>query len=311
MTLSECDRLLAEMCRRLRFVRAAGTVFAPAAAVLAVLIATVLWSKLAPLASPWMAAGAAALLAVLAVAAVFAVAWLRSPVSELAAAAELDRICGLKERASSLVAVRSGAAPRTAAASAIESDAAAALAKLDREAVLRATLPALPGRARWLVGLGAAALAALLVPARAPRQEQSLAEMLAGGVEAVSVARSGAAPDPASPAGGPWQGAARRVLTILQGPPPSGSGDAARRKQDLLALAGELRQSGNPADRELARRVEELAAQLSRLASAAPAADASESRSTQDADSSGRAVYLRSHPEYAELLARYFGEEVE
>ncbi len=65
-----------------------------------------------------------------------------------------------------LMAVRSGAAPRTAAFPALERDAAEALAPLDREVVLRAALPALPERARWLVGLGALSLAGLMTIGR-------------------------------------------------------------------------------------------------------------------------------------------------
>jgi hypothetical protein len=311
MTAAEFERLLSEVSFRLRLTRALGDVFRLAAGALAILSLAVLLAKLLPVGRPWLASCAAMGLAALAILGAFTVAWLRRPVSHLTAAAEVDRVAGLKERASALVAVRLGAAPRTAVFAALELDAAEALAPLDREAVLRAALPALPDRARWLVGLGTLALALLLVPPRAPRGSLSLAEMLAdGGVVIQGIqAQAGGRSDPKT-AGEPRSPAARKVLTLLKGPPPSNAGDAEKQKKDLLALAKELRQSDKPGDRALARQIEDLAAQLARIngvgtLEATPSREPTEGGTARTA----RAAYLRSHPEYADLLARYFGAE--
>jgi hypothetical protein len=306
MTLVEFDGLLAEMIRRLRLARAAAAVFRLAAGTLLVLSAAVLAAKLLPAERSWFWTGGAVLAAALVVLGAFAAAWLGRPVSRLAAAAEVDRVAALKERASSLVAARAGSAPRTAAFAELERDAAAALAPLAREALLRAALPALPARARWLVGLGALALGALLVPARAPRGAEDLAALLADGGALVQALESGGAAG--APEGAPQSRVASKVLSILKGPPPADPEGAQRQRKDLRELAAELRKSGKPGDQAVARRIDELADQLARLAGpAAPegAADAEPPRG--DGGRAGRGAYLRSHPEYAELLARYFG----
>lgn len=308
MTPVEFDLLLAEMTRRLRLARAAAAVFRPTAGMLAAASVVVLAAKLWPAERWGLWTGGAVLAAGLVILGAFAAAWLRRPVGELLAAAEVDRVAALKERASSLVAARASSAPRPAAFAELERDAAAALAPLGRQAVFRAALPALPARARWLVGLGAVALGALLVPARAPEGAPDLASLLADGGGVVQALQSGAGSG-APEGGAPQSRAARKALGILKGPPPADAGDAQRQRKDLRELAAELRKSGKPGDQAVARRIEDLADQLARLASPAAPEGAPAAEPAGGGSRTARAAYLRSHPEYAELLARYFGPE--
>jgi len=304
MTLDEFDRLLAEVSLRLRLERAAGAAFRPVAGLLIAASIAVLSIKLSAPRHSGALVDAALLLTAALVWGALLLAWLRRPVSALVAAAEIDRVGRLKERASSLVAARSGAVPRTAAWAELERDAVAALADLDRGTVLHGLLPRLSARAKWLVGLSAVFLGTMLVPARAGPAAVDLASLLAGGPEIVTALEGGG--DPTSPPTAAK--AAGKVLTIVKGPPPADPAGAERQRQALEALAADLKKTGSAADAALARKIEELARELGRLAGPGLPDGRAEPGGAGQAEAE-RAAAIRSYPEYAELLARYFGPE--
>ncbi len=295
MSIPEFEELLGRVARRLRLRGAAARSLLPAVALLLAGLLAVVGLKLwAPTGSGALVLAATAL-AVAASMITLGVLYAARPVSRLSAAAELDRLAGLKERAASLVAVRAGGAARLRAE--LERDAARALAPLRAGELLGRVAP-LPAGARWLGVLLAAALCALLVPARAPARRQSLADLLAGGKGLVldlrdAAAGGDAAPDPAA------RESAKRALAIVKAPPPRDAEEARQRREALEKAAAELRGRADlAAPLKAAIRALEGGGGLD---PAAPLPGAGpERRPLPGGD--------RYPPEYAELLARYFSE---
>lgn len=308
MTLGEFDSVLASVVRSLRLECAAAAVWKPVAALLAVLGAAVLCFKLLPVANPRLAVDLAVFSVALAIWCVFLAAYLARPVSALRAAAEVDRLAGLKERAASLVAARTGAAPRSAAFVGLESDATAALAPLSAKAVRRALVGRHMERLRWLLVLLAFVAGTLLLPARRRQVGPELAALLVEGAELVAAAESVGAAGPGLESR-PQAEAARKFLVILRGEPPADVEAAAKQKGDLQSLAAELRKDGTAAGAELAARAEELARLLGEMAGrrSGDALPAAGGQTT--GEEAARVGAARSYPEYSELLARYYGDD--
>ncbi|HOX08462.1 MAG TPA: hypothetical protein PK280_18850 [Planctomycetota bacterium] len=312
MSGSEFDLLISRMALRIRMVQTIQRAFLPTAVALAIASAGIVTAKLLSPALPRNLAWAVAALAGATALVTLAVSWLRRHATRLTAAAEIDRVAGLKERASSLVAARSGAVPASAAGLALEKDAEAALATLDPDTVFLQAWPVIPMRTKMLTVLAAISLVALIVPSRNPPAEPSIAEMLADGGEILQLARAraGGISDPHAAAEPPRGRAAKKAIAILGGAPPRNAADAARNKQDLLKAAEEFRKNGSAEDRILAGKLEAVAERIARLAGA-PSTDGaggSQGYGALAPETPG-VDYRRHHPEYADLLARYFGTE--
>jgi hypothetical protein len=217
------------------------------------------------------------------------------PVSRLRAAAELDRLTGLKERAASLVVVRSSAAAPSRLVAALQADAERALAGVDPSEVCSRSAP-LPARYRWLGVLLAATLAALLVPVRGHGKVRALADMIAGGPALVDILKDVAE---SGDQGAPQVETARKALRLVKAPPPSDPQEIEDRRVKLEDLARELRRQGAT---EAAAR---LQAALRLLAGAGDSAP--DGAGDPGAGGAARKGVHDSYPErYRELLARYF-----
>jgi hypothetical protein len=295
--LSELDGLLADIGRRMRLRAAVRSALLPCAALLGAGLLLGLGVKM-------VGAGAAGVIALLLSAAavllgvvLFAILYALRPVPALAAAAELDRLAGLKERAASLVALRSGAVGGGALAAAVEADARQAVAGL-RPAELRSRVAPLPAGARWLGAGLTALLAALLVPARGSVRGASLADLLYDPGLVPELESAAASTD--GPAGESPAGAARKALVIVRAPAARSAEEAARRAEELENLAEDLRGRGQP---DLAGRLLDAARALH---------DREAARGADAAGDGGRAAARPPghdrYPEgYRDLLARYFG----
>lgn len=300
MSITEFEEILGRVARRLRLRGAAAAALLPAGVLLGSGLLAIVGLKL------WAPAGAAALApaaAALAAAAALTVCgalYAARPVSDLCAAAEVDRLAGLKERAASLVAVRAGAGGATPARlrAELKNDVARALAPLRAGELLGRVAP-LPAGARWLGVLLAAALCALLVPARARARQGSLADLLAGGDGLVFDLEATAAGDDASPDPAAKE-SAKKALAIIRAAPPADAEEARQRRAALEKTARELRGRADLAAR-LRDAARALAAQAGLDLVAPLPGRGPERRRVPDGG--------RYPPEYAELLARYFSSE--
>jgi len=295
VTQSEFNKLLGALSSRLRIRSAAATVFWPAASLLALNAAAVLFAKLSGLQSANAIALAATAGTIGGCCAAFATIFASRPVSRLRAAAELDRLAGLKDRAASLVAVRSAVRGPAALRGALEAEAFAAMAGVEGEDVLSEAEP-LPARSRWLGVLLAAVLAALLVPARKGSRVQSLADVLTDGsalVEAMNRVAGGE--DDGSPA----VETAKKALVLIRAPAPRDPQKLEERRVRLEELAGELRRRGRgDAAARLAAAFRELGGDAGEgyPYGEGPGGDRHRANSAHD----------RYPAAYSELLARYF-----
>ncbi len=295
MTQGEFDELLAALSRRLRLRAAASSLFVPVALLLGLDIAAVVSVKL-------FGTGDANVIALILTAGVLltsctalAALFVLRPVSRLRAAAELDRIAGLKERAASLVTVRAAGASQAALCAALEAQTSKVLAAVDPLEVRSGSAP-LPARCRWLGVLLAVALAALLVPGRGRSRAGALADMLTDGAALIDsmneVAEGGED-------GSQQVETAKKALVLIKAPPPKDPRELERRRVELEELARELRKRGQ---REAAAR---LSAAFKELGGE-NGTNSHYGEGSDEGNDSGNTSHDRYPAGYRELLARYF-----
>lgn len=284
----------------MRLRRTVTRAMAPAAILLCTAVVAVLAVKLLPLAGAGSKSLMLAAAAAVTAAWVFLAVYVRSPVAELAAASELDRLAGLKERAASLLAVRQGRAAGAHLAAELERDLGRALRAVDERAVL-ARAGEMPRGLRWMGLVSAALGAALLMPPRRSARAGALADRMLDGATvmgALDAAASGAGQEvPGNPAE-----AARQALRLVRAEPPSGAAETAKRAEDLREVARELRRAGRA---DLAARLEAAAAAL---IAPAPAGTGDNGETAPRAAGTGPADAGRYPAEYRELLARYYSD---
>jgi hypothetical protein len=297
MTAAQFDELLARLAARLRLRGSVARALPAAAVVLGADLAAVLALKLIfPAGGELLPLILGTCLVAVALC-VLVVSYGLNSVSELRAAAELDRLGGLKERAASLVAVRGSGSGGGALRAALEADASRALEAVNSEAIL-ARSPWLPHGARWLGVLLAAVLAALLVPARSRGRAGRLEDLLIEGRQLARVLQSSAGDE--RPEGRPRAETARKALAIIKAPPPRDPEEARRRRRELGDIAAELRKRGAG---DIATKLEAAVRSLTGAdrpgpdgGSAGPDVPAPRFSSARD----------RYPVQYRELLARYF-----
>ncbi len=295
MKREQFDNLLDRLAARLRLRAAASKLLWPVAVLLIIDVVAVLVLKLLGVEGAGIIS--AELTAGLSVACAGGLLLLHTlnPVSRLRAAAELDRLAGLKERAASLVAARSGVAAPSRLVVALQADAEQMLSGVDPAEICSRSAP-LPAGCRWLGVLLAAALAALLVPARGRGKVRALADMLSGGPALVATLQATAE---GGAEGAPEVETARRALRLVKAPPPSDPQEIENRRVELEELTRELRRQGAA---EAAARLQAafklLAGDGDSIPDGAPDAGA-DGAARQD-------VHDRYPERYRELLARYF-----
>jgi hypothetical protein len=294
----EFGKLLARLGTRLRLRRAASGTLPAIALVLGAAVVLVVALKLAGLEGAGPVSILTAAGAIFAAAVAAGIGYVLNPVSELRAAAELDRLAGLKERAASLVALRRGGGPVGQFGEALRADARRALAEVDASEVAGRAAP-LPGGARWPGLLLLALMVALLVPARGGGRSARMIDMLVEGDALLrTVGAAGEVDGPATP----QAETARKVLTIIKAPPPADPEQARRNRKELKDLAAELKKRGA---REAAERLEAAVRALGGV----------DQPKTGDGSGSGdgagrRPTGSKGYPvRYRELLARYFAAD--
>jgi hypothetical protein len=170
----------------------------------------------------------------------FGIVFLCSGVSDIYVALEFDQLAGLKERASSLMALRAAGNTTKEIADVLESDLERALAPCSGADVIGRCRPWLAG-CRWLALLAMAIIAVLLIPSRSIGFQAGLVDVMAGGsqlAEKLDNLGKGKNKNPETAA------QARRVLAIIRRPISRDALEVRKNGRELSQLAEKLRQAG-------------------------------------------------------------------
>ncbi len=183
----------------------------------------------------------------------FGIVFLCSGVSDIYVALEFDHLAGLKERASSLMALRAGGNTTKEILEVLESDLERALVPCSGEDVIGRCRPALAG-SKWLALLAMAIIAVLLIPSRVGEFQAGLVDVVAGGNQLAEKLDSLGKNKNARTAV-----QARRILAIIRRPISRDALEVRKNGRELSQLAEKLRQAGQG---DIADKLEDLARAL-------------------------------------------------